>query len=63
MEANGYQAFKFRLGELKPHGDPKPTQDEVESTIKIAADSMSDVTYVVLPVYTNKLPIPKDGSK
>jgi hypothetical protein len=57
MTPNGFQAFKLHDG-LKPYGKPYASKEAVESTIKIAADLMSDVTYVVLPVYTSLLPIP-----
>jgi DNA-dependent RNA polymerase auxiliary subunit epsilon len=61
MIPNGYQVFKIdyqRQADLLPmRGDPKATLAEAEASIKIAKDSLGEVTYVILPVYTNKLPL------
>lgn len=59
MTPNGFQAFKLDGNELEPHGKPRASKEAVENTIKINADLLGDETYIVLPVYTNSLPIPK----
>ncbi len=57
MKTNGFQLFRADSKSVMPVGKPVATFEEAETTVKIPRDLMGDITYVILPVYTNKLPI------
>lgn len=55
MKPNAFQVFELDYkGNLRPDGEPKATLEEAEESIRIPADLMGSVTYVILPLYTNK---------
>lgn len=56
MKPNGYQVFHVREeGIGRPFGEPYPSLEAAEESVKIAPDRLSDVTYVILPIYTNRV--------
>jgi hypothetical protein len=60
MKSNGYQLFKVTSEGIIPKGDPQLKFEDIEKKINISLDMMGDVTFVILPVYTNLLKINKD---
>ena len=57
MKSNGFQVFRVTSKGIEPVEKPVATFEEAEARVRIPRDLMGDMTYIVLPVYTNKLPI------